>query len=1239
MEDPRSLENAGNGETPNPATDGPRFRRFRIDTHPCFLNVVLLETHPDKIVSVGEDTIQRIHRIRETRLGDLEINWDHRVKVPESGPMMPYHYRPRLHVMSGTFDLSAIFLSSSLELSAWMQDGGLMAAGQDINVALLPKAESLPGGDAYDSDFNWDFLNRFSKSFRDIAPPADRRPAFLDPDLSFVSAIKVKLSPLALWPEAQGRAALEEGVVQNVVAAIWGEIEAWRRSTRVTDRKGKKVRPEVALGLSFGWSEVLVVAYSDSPGKLLELSVRLRAQTAEIQSAEHSKPNHCRSHAALTTITTLGHDFELRRQAQAALLEMEEKARKQAPPEGRDGEPDPFPARDIVDIALEIGKDLPESALEAEDGEPEHPFLQVGCHAYPGHEWRLLELLADLEEALKDDTWFLGARGAQEGAPPPLRSMICIDSGKRDVWTPMIRIGRYGLSPRSAAALADLVQIWVRNGGRGPLAREVAGERGPTSRIPDAFDFYTRISCLSEGFLEGYPRATHLEKHITVLPSQILAGKSRLKKKFEELIPDSESPNGPRRVGVPMANEVKEALRVLQLPYSLSEQILHVVNMLLWAHDREIVWDESVELVPPVLALADFLRSRKGWWLGERERLERLKPVLEERFPELWAEERDSVSRQLERSPDEDLIRLNRAFRTYFYNVHFSSYMTGEMPDLNLRYKGSVHQLLRITNLILDALTDVVLGPRACMAIIDDRTSPEVSMPCYVTVVQLNSSSFTIPFMLETLAHEVAHQLLITLNRWVPTESTYAALFGSSGGKVDAKTLACEINPWIQHNPADHCEHLATVAHSFAVIKRELFHERIDETDSDTLLFIESAADFLEMLLLQGGVTDRPRPLLFKEWAQRFLLRASLAATATSIDLDPKSSGEGEGSGIVDTPAANHKQISSVVTRVVVVYLMCELVIFQPASGDGSEPESLLRKDYWDRLLKALPHKLSASDVDRLSDPEATLDLASLLFFLRDQCVTGPDSTLRRGVLASWDSWREWILGDVLHSVVWLRDQRAFDLAIRFFESIVGLAAWIDVEQMGAAGPHPDNTEECIGYQGTGRFWPSIRDAFRELWHDPAGDEGGVLKDSLLPALYVRHWLDARTRDDLRASKPEDPDRADLYGRASPRWRAEVQPLSKVSGLKIKADPETIGAKGAKKETMLSEPGSDPIEAKTLIFQRGGFRPADKQARSTWDAASRRFLARLLWMVPAWHRSILFKIEGVLREEDPADGA
>lgn len=798
-----------------------------IRVHPTLLNTVLLETNPDSPARVAEALSQRLSSFfGETRSKYHQIEWlkgfgEGRV-VANTG------HCPRIHLTTGAFDVAAVYLSPRFETGA-LQAEGLMAAGQHLSVGLLPTAQSFELGP--ESDFNHRFLEAYRRD--STAEPASA-------DL-FLGVTKIKLNPFLTWVPGSGSG--RDPKVQDyrrrllhAVKSIWMAVEAWERSAA-----GERT---AALGFTFGWNELLVVAHSGHPADLVELSIALRQGYEMLADGKEH-----RAHVALTSITVVGHDSRLVRPALA----------------GFDGR---FPigsspetiAADLVKTAKKFGD--PFSQLTAPSGL--EVYYELGCHTYPGHEKALLQLFDALGEQLVG----LGIPRESVGRPR-------IEVGKRDLWSSRIP-AHETLSPVAASILLCLLRQTVRDGA-------ADGEAGH-HRVPHAFDFFTRHGVLERAGGEPGLYSDVPADHVRGLPRD----SSPLM-----LRPD------PAQDGLykSLDSRMRESLRLLQVPYYLTEQIFHLFTTFFWAQDREVLWDESIEMLPFIAAMTRYFEARAAWW-------EAGCPVslagLVGRRPHHPGEKRQwAVRDALEHSFDPELMQALSAYRGFFYNRHLSNYLTDGTPDFNLRYRGSVQGLLSVTHMLLDSLVAGLLGPeRACIAVIGDAASPEIRNACSVIVVRLNPEAFTVPIVLESLAHEVGHELVRELLQ--------------EGREPDWRQHN-GIAPWRDERGRTYRE----LRDQLEAINEEFFYGGLlPEKDDASRRFVESAGDFVERWVV--GYDD------LWQWVRSFMLRSVLVALPVTRSLErpevPRDGAEQEPKK-GDVPCPDEKIVQSAVIRAGLVVL------------------------------------------------------------------------------------------------------------------------------------------------------------------------------------------------------------------------------------------------------------------------------------------------------------------------------
>ena len=1280
-----------------------------IETHPEYLHLTLLETNPTQILNVADGVERRLESLRSSRNQDRRFQWlDPDAPRPDhKGPA--HYYQPRTYLTSGTFDLAALFFSPSLEMTAWLQDPQTLRAGHDSNICLLPNAESvfrdglserLQGNPCFPTDrlpddltdipdFNRELVDSFADHFAESPEPKPPTGKLLKAPHRFVSITKMKLNPLVIWAPPKDPVETEVGRLREVVQSLWLTIHLWRQ-----ELADQEHGPSACLGLAFGWNEVLLVANSSSPHHLMDLALRVRqihTKTTEPmnQSLNGKGVTDKLSHLALTTLTTLGHDIALRRYAKGILVEKSDELRQKAGSESADengrnresdesgqaGEPETPPLGQIspaylIRAAQTLEKNLDGDTTASAEGEPgllrpSTMFIQIGCYAYPGHERSVLELLFQLECELRD-------QGILHRDGP--HGLACLDVGKRDIWTPYIPLAAKSLGPTGISTLISLIQLWLRYSGY-PLdpeqedgASECESQKDQSEPIhdnvtlPAAFDFYTRIGWTpqladssnekpspSDG--ELLRRYSHmLEKsslreipagHVKGLPRRILTPE-RVERQIQKVM----RAQGAKPPADTFLEPLRSAMRNLQLPYALSEQIFNVINIFYWAYNREVIWDESAELISPILAFSSFIeRYSQEWEEAVSEFQDMEHHILEakfhdgERYKALLAKEKEALRHRMAALPEGEVFLFLNAMRAYFYTTQFSNYLMGEMPDLNLRFKGSLHQLLRLSNMIFDALVDIVMGPRACLAIINDTLSPKVTMTCDIPVVELSSSTFTNPLMLESLAHEVSHLFLLDLASWYRVNRSNAWSSPSTGlGPGEHLWASPRLLSEAKQNS------LRLVRGTYKTLNQNVFLHSLSSLEKgkpDVEPFIEATADFMEAELLGYGIWDLlAEPLddgktrreklkdledaehaSFRLWLRSFLLRVllstgSLDPPGPAAEKDAKGASEAKKGRPADTPVpgVDAQMLRSAVIRAALVKCF-RIVILRLSHESGNE--------FSVRNLKSYLH-----------DPLLTLRKT-----LREECILGLATPVLEELLnAKEELWTDFMEKNVL-GLRMFTDRYAVSAMMNFHGALI--------VHIGTKIKNDENQDdESSPYQGAGRLWGTIRNAFAELWEgytpneikkkdpdevieiekdpdeviekDPDEvteetqeeiSEGathhqglGILMKS---AVFIQHWLSDADRQTLRNTG-----KLNGAGTAQKPWRAHRQPL------KWHWAPE------------------DAPTPHLNIFQRGRIQPISQQDQNIWDRSIQRFLVRLLSMVPAWHRSVLDEIDRVLQEEE-----
>ena len=350
--------------------------------------------------------------------------------------------------------------------------------------------------------------------------------------------------------------------------------------------------------------------------------------------------------------------------------------------------------------------------------------------------------------------------------------------------------------------------------------------------------------------------------------------------------------------------QTRQAAQILQLPYGRTEQLLNLIGTFRWAQQRPVVWEDSIALAPVVLCMVSYLQHiAKAWplWL---ERCRAADTSVGDYF---------AAGEQLH----DDLMRIGHEFQSSFYNRHLSGYLTDDVPDINLRYRGSIQQLLNISNMILDSMVEVVLGERACLTTVGETTSPAVHSRCTVIVANLQADTIRHPALLDTLGHEVGHQLVLDLIRL-------------ARGDFD-------LHAWTKG--VDSIETLRAAAEAFQRIWDNLLFQ--DALGGKALE--EGIADFVEWRLLGDS---------FDVWSQSVMLRALLVAAPIAAP---------DGTLPDDVPVPRTDILESVMIRLCIVQILDALVeAGDPPSDQWSWHERLL--DYIiDQRLERVRHLLETT--------------------------------------------------------------------------------------------------------------------------------------------------------------------------------------------------------------------------------------------------------------------------------------
>ena len=594
---------------------------------------------------------------------------------------------------------------------------------------------------------------------------------------------------------------------------------------------------------------------------------------------------------------------------------------------------DGMTADQLLGLAEDIAGNYPRYAGNAKT---EDIYICPAFSVYPGHESRLRRMLRKVLEA-EDWRRYPGAKAQDQFAG---------QMGRYDVTGPVLNTtGEF--DDTLATIFGALVRTWVLREGDSPFSENPLGLR-------TFFASNTAVGLCDFDTDSRFPKIHYTHTG----PSLPNVGLKTLEERLQSL-----------------GGEIVDAMRHLQVPYSRAEQVVNLIAKFHWTTHSDVLWADTITFAPLVLCLSRYLNILHEWWdmcsLKEWPGL----TVSGDRYLEPAMRRAKEVHDQLLELHEHELPELMAAFRSNFHHRHLTGYLTDQMPDFNLRYRGSIQQLLNISSMLLDALATVILGERACVAVIGDVLTPKVSAPCGVVVAKLHADTITMPFLLETLAHEVGNQLMFEL-------------LGSNDPELDSAYATA--NPWTSN--ARQTPTRRRLQAAFDDIRTHIFFGQIADKD----YFLESSSDFVEMLVLGYG---NPHT-----WARSFCLRQLLASPPVQQDI-PSERPEDERSAPL-VPAPNKEIMIAAFHRMVFVFFAWELLSWKP------------------------DEELYGDLIDRLKNEE----LEKLRVTLRNHCIIGPSLELAE-LLNDPLRWRRW-LDEVLEYAPWLFDDQATKLAQVFYQRL-----------------------------------------------------------------------------------------------------------------------------------------------------------------------------------------------------------
>lgn len=725
-------------------------------------NVALMKGAPGRTPKTVEELAKQVGSIRKIELATRALRW-HPEFVPNRHLPESY-FSPLTFALWGAFDVALTFISPDLYLTN--APGPLTA--QQVQRGLLV---SPPESDLDPSQL----LELWSESNQ--------------PKLPFFAFIKLKIQP-----ENRG-----EGI-SRAIRYAQEYVAEWREAAPTLSRR------QAVVSLGLGWSEILLLAQSDSVACLCQLVSAVRALRTERREWVFAVSN-----------SKLGYSHEL--------VELGLKALDDSRQTG-----EVVRADQLAEVALKAAAAFQRSQrVESKSGVV---VLRPGFAVPPGAERRFCSRLSEALEALPPDF--------RKVIDPRGRSILS-QTGSHDLFGPAVWFGS-GLPDVEVAVFLRVLQAWLLADGK-PDRSSVA-RHGLFLSCETNVRWEAALSVSSDP-IDDIP-------HPPLRPESV----EKLDETFLEL-----------------DQSTRRAAQTLQLPYGRTEQLLNLIGTLRWAQQRPVVWEDSIALAPVVLCLVSYLSEvARTWpkWLASR------------RSDESTVGDMFRAGNQLH----QELMSLGQEFQSSFYNRHLSGYLTDDVPDINLRYRGSIQQLLNVSNLILDSMVEVVLGRRACLATLGETTSPTIDSRCTVIVVNLQADTIRHPALLDTIGHEVGHQLVADLEQIAKGEFQFHSWTADVGRADSLKEVIDSFQPVWEN-----------------VLSQHSMGGRALE---------EAVADYVEWQIL-GASFDR--------WAQSLMLRALLVAAP----LAPP-----DGSLEDDVPVPRPDVVESIMIRLCIVRILDELGRLDP---------------------------------------------------------------------------------------------------------------------------------------------------------------------------------------------------------------------------------------------------------------------------------------------------------------------
>jgi len=668
---------------------------MQFDSHPFVLNALLLQPsiRRSRKSDARESFANRLERlVREARerrceLVDTVIRTESGVSVKPLQPA-PGYYKPLLYALWGSLDAAALYFAPGpyhLPSGSPLQD-----IGQSRVSCFLPKP---PKGSKL-VDINKCYFDAIKSELPD--KPTKRLP----PSFRFFGMIRIKLGPFATWPDDEANVT---GAFERSLERVWEVVANWRKP----NKSGSKVPHEnrhAALALTLGWNELLVLAHSDQPHGIVQLTYDIRQLMERVAMSDvllDGEPMQSKdmAHVCLTTHATLGFDLAFETRAERALqaIAADQEVNRE----------------ELEKMAAAIGKDL---------GDPVHPdggvaqlVIQTQCRVAPGHEHQLVKACGVASE--RSPGFLIGQRDV---SLPPIYVASGNVTDKESVMPPV-----------AASVLTCLLRHWL--------------DRSAT----DAGSFFNASSTLALDVDMSQPDLA--KRHIQFGPAEVF-GLKLLRERVKELSLDDTL----RFLQVSHARS--EQIQGLVHTFRWAWESLH-----LWENAAEVA-AAMFALRAYLNSVCAFLENGTEIQVDPLAQ----KPVVKasdnsDAIGKDHLVNNSKAAVQVFERLDYESIGLVKAFRNVLQSPHWTGFHLSEVTEVNVRYRGSVDQIASVAQMIVSTLVHSMVGKRACLVTLGDVESLEAQVFCDVVVVQLPAAAADTPILINRFAEELAKILILEL--------------------------------------------------------------------------------------------------------------------------------------------------------------------------------------------------------------------------------------------------------------------------------------------------------------------------------------------------------------------------------------------------------------------------------------------------------------------------------------------